>query len=107
MGVNLEPSEIAQAFARVLADGVRCVSQDDELRLDTLYVLQDGRLLQVFLSVVPGNGHIVVSDGAVRGPAGRDHELARRAAVTLWGPDNAKLVPSVKVADEIERLLAA
>jgi hypothetical protein len=77
MSVNLEASEIAQAFARVLADGVRCVSQDDELRLDTPYVPQDGRLLQVFLSVVPGNGHIVVSDGAYAGPRWRSGSTSR------------------------------
>jgi hypothetical protein len=64
MSITLEPNEIVQTFARLLGENVSCVRQGEELRLDTPYVLQDGCLLQVFLSAVPGNGHIVASDGA-------------------------------------------
>lgn len=57
------PSRVREALVAVLREEVVCALENDELRVDTPYVLQDGRLLRVYLRWCGEHGGFIASDG--------------------------------------------
>ena len=78
MSVLPEPKAVEQALLDVLRDDARCRPDGDELVLDTPYILQDGHLLQVYLSPADGSG-LSVTDGGFA--ASQAEVFARSPAV--------------------------
>ena len=63
-----------------MSEEISCVADGPALRLDTPYVLQDGRLLRVYLRPAANNGGLVASDG---GYATSQVEIFARSAASM------------------------
>lgn len=57
----LDPIKVRAAVSEAIQHQVECVAEEDTVRVDTPYILQDGHLLRVILR--PGPAGIMVSDG--------------------------------------------
>lgn len=63
MATELTPDKVTETLWATLKQDVICVPEEDGLRLDTPYVLQDGHSLRVYLYPSDQNGAVIVSDG--------------------------------------------
>ena len=60
----IQPKDVEHALAVALRQEVVCVFEDDELRVDTPYVLQNGAMLRAYMRWDERGQDLVVSDGS-------------------------------------------
>lgn len=61
MAMNLEPQTVKLKFIEAISEITDCVPADGALRLDTPFVLPDGRFIQFYIQVGP-DWTLIVSD---------------------------------------------
>ncbi len=58
---ELDPQTIKARFIEFLAEGIGCTVEDGAFKLDTPYILPDGRFIQLYIQLGP-DWTLVVSD---------------------------------------------
>lgn len=95
MSVPPEPTTVEQVLIDVLCSDVRGRRDGDEVVLDTPHILQDGHLLQLYLSPAEDGGGDEVSppfrvdptrrDGAAAQPRGSGRDLGADVGIARGG----------------------
>lgn len=95
MDTQFNAKAAAEALLAVLREDTHAIDTDIGIQLDTPYVLQDGSLLRVFLSLDHGGQRIIVDDGG-----------AARHRIETWTRSDAVRRERLEALKEIAASLA-